>query len=194
MKVPSTAPLETFAPLGCGLQTGAGTVINVLKVSPGTSIAIIGVGAVGLAALMAAKICDAGTIIAVDIHESRLELAKSLGATHTINSKDRDLNQEIRKIIGDGVDYAIDCTGVPRIIETMIDALGVRGKGVTIGSPGQGQKVSINIFDQLVNGRSYVGTHQGDSNPEKVQPRGSRSNYRVHPLLDQRIRSWTISF
>jgi len=194
VKVPSTAPLETFAPLGCGLQTGAGTVINVLKVSPGTSIAIIGVGAVGLAALMAAKICDAGTIIAVDIHESRLELAKSLGATHTINSKDRDLNQEIRKIIGDGVDYAIDCTGVPRIIETMIDALGVRGKGVTIGSPGQGQKVSINIFDQLVNGRSYVGTHQGDSNPEKVQPRGSRSNYRVYPLLDQRIRSWTISF
>lgn len=117
---------------------------------------------------MAAKISEAGTIIAVDIHESRLELAKSLGATHTINSKDKDLNQEIRKIIEDGVDYAIDCTGVPRIIETMIDALAVRGKGVTIGSPGQGQKVSINIFDQLVNGRSYVGTHQGDSNPEKV--------------------------
>jgi Zn-dependent alcohol dehydrogenase len=169
VKVPSSAPLETFAPLGCGLQTGAGTVLNVLKISPGSSIAIVGVGAVGLAALMAAKISEAGTIIAIDIHESRLELAKSLGATHTIISKDKDINQEIRKIVEEGVNYAIDCTGVPRIIETMIDALSVQGKGVTIGSPGQGQKVSINIFDQLVNGRSYVGTHQGDSNPEKVR-------------------------
>jgi aryl-alcohol dehydrogenase len=83
-------------------------VLNVLKVNPGNSIAIIGVGAVGLAAIMAAKIAQADTIIPVDIQESRLELAKSLGATHTIVSKDKDINEEIRKILGDGVDYAID--------------------------------------------------------------------------------------
>ena len=160
--------METLAPLGCGLQTGAGAVVNVLKVPAGSSIAIFGVGAVGFAALMAAKSAKAETIIAVDIHESRLELALQLGATHTILSKDKNIVEEIRKIVDGGVEYAVDCTGVPRVIENMIDALGVRGKGVTIGSPGQGQKVSINIFDHLVNGRSYVGTHQGDSNPAEV--------------------------
>lgn len=145
--------------------------INVLKVKPGESIAIVGVGAVGLAALMGAKISQARTIIAIDIYESRLELSRSLGATHTIlSSRETDLNKEIRTICEDGVDYAIDCTGVPKIVESMIDGLGVQGKCVTIGSPGQGQKVSINIFDHLVNGRSYVGTHQGDSNSVEVSP------------------------
>jgi Zn-dependent alcohol dehydrogenase len=160
--------LEIYAPLGCGLQTGAGAVLNVLKVVRGSSIAIIGVGPVGLAAVMAAKIAQAETIIAVDIHQSRLDLAISLGATHAILSKDNDIDAEIRKIIEDGVEYAIDSSGVPRIIESMMKALIVRGKGVTIASPGQGQKVSINIFDHLLNGRSYIGTHQGDSNPAQV--------------------------
>ena len=161
--------MKSLAPLGCGLQTGAGAVVNVLKVPPGSSIAIFGVGAVGFAALMAAKAAKAETIIAVDIHESRLDLALELGATHTIlSSKDKNISEEIRKIVDGGVEYAVDCTGVPRVIEGMIDALGARGKGVTIGSPGQGQKVSVNIFDHLVNGRSYIGTHQGDSNPAEV--------------------------
>jgi Zn-dependent alcohol dehydrogenase len=144
--------------------------LNVLKVQEGTSIAVIGVGAVGLAAIMASKIASAKTIIAIDIHQSRLDIAVSLGATHTVLSKNINLTQAIREIVPEGVNYAVDCTGVPVLIEQMISALAVRGKGVTIGSPGQGQKVSINIFDHLVNGRSYVGTHQGDSNPEQVCP------------------------
>jgi Zn-dependent alcohol dehydrogenase len=168
VRVSPTAPLETLAPLGCGLQTGAGSVLNVLKVPKDSSIAVIGVGAVGLAALMASKIASAKTIIAVDIHQSRLELAVSLGATHTILSKNINLTEAIREIVPEGVNFAVDCTGVPVLIEQMISALAARGKGVTIGSPGQGQKASINIFDHLVNGRSYVGTHQGDSNPEQV--------------------------
>lgn len=142
--------------------------INVLKVTPGSSIAIIGVGAVGLAALMAAKICEAGTIIALDVHQSRLDLAISLGATHTVLSKDVDVEQGIRKIVPEGIDYAIDCTGLPKVIESMIRALGVRGKGVTVGSPGQGQTASINIFEHLAFGKTYVGTHQGDSYPPEV--------------------------
>jgi Zn-dependent alcohol dehydrogenase len=146
-------------------------VLNVLKVHPGSSIAVIGVGAVGLAALMAAKIAHAGIIIAVDIHQSRIVLAKTLGATHGIISQDKKIDQEIRRIVEGGVDYAVDCTGVPRVVEAMIESLGVRGKGVTIGSPGQGETVSINIFHHLVNGRSYVGTHQGDSNPTEVLQR-----------------------
>lgn len=134
---------------------------------PESSIAIAGVGAVGLAAIMAAKISKAGTIIAIDIHQSRLSLASELGATDKILSLGKDINQEIRKIIEDGVDYAVDCTGVPKILESLITSLGVKGQAVTIGSPAQGQTVSINIFDHLVNGRSYTGTHQGDSNPSQ---------------------------
>jgi len=167
--VSADAPLEKLAPLGCGLQTGAGTVLNVLQVKPRSTIAIAGVGAVGLAAVMAAKIAKAGTILAVDVHQSRLTLASELGATHEIMSSGKDINEEIRKVVEDGVDYAIDCTGVPKIIESLIQALGVKGQAVTIGSPGQGQNVSINIFEHLVNGRSYTGTHQGDSNPSKVR-------------------------
>ena len=183
MKVSPNASLETLAPLGCGLQTGAGAVVNVLKVPQGSSIAIFGVGAVGFAALMAAKTAQAETIIAIDIHKSRLDLALELGATHTILSKDNNISEEIRRIVDGGVEFAIDCTGVPLVIETMIDALGSRGKGVTIGSPGQGQKVSINVFDHLVNGRSYVGTHQGDSNPAEVQFLIPPADYQFIPYL-----------
>lgn len=183
MKVSSNASLETLAPLGCGLQTGAGAVVNVLKVPQGSSIAIFGVGAVGFAALMAAKTAKAATIIAIDIHQSRLDLALELGATHTILSKDKNVCEEIRKIVDGGVEFAVDCTGVPRVIESMIDALGVRGKGVTIGSPGQGQKVSVNIFDHLVNGRSYIGTHQGDSNPAEVRFLTPPTNDQFIPYL-----------
>jgi Zn-dependent alcohol dehydrogenase len=170
VKVGSDAPLEKLAPLGCGLQTGAGTVINLLKVRPGSSVAVAGVGAVGLAAIMAAKISNTGTVIAIDLHQSRLSLASDLGATNEILSVGKDINDEIRKVVEDGVDYAIDCTGVPKVVESLVSALGPKGQAVTIGSPGQGQTVSINIFDHLVNGRSYMGTHQGDSNPSQVRP------------------------
>jgi Zn-dependent alcohol dehydrogenase len=145
------------------------------------------VGAVGLAALMAAKIAQAGTIIAVDVHQSRLDLARTLGATHGIVSKDKNIDEEIRKVVEEGVDYAVDCTGIPFLIERMIEALGVRGKAVTIGSPGQGQKVSIDIFHHLVNGRSYIGTHQGDSNPVEVRTDATYTNVIVHPVSHQRI-------
>jgi Zn-dependent alcohol dehydrogenase len=125
---------------------------------------------------MAAKIAQAGIIIAVDIHQSRLDLAQTLGATHRILSRDKNIDEEIRKLVDGGVDYAVDCSGVPKVIEEMVEALGVRGKGVTIGSPGQGQTVSINIFHHLVNGRSYVGTHQGDSNPVEVKDPRVKAN------------------
>jgi Zn-dependent alcohol dehydrogenase len=169
VKVSQNAPLKFLAPLGCGLQTGAGAILNVLKVKPGSTIAVVGVGAVGLAAVMAAKIAHSGTIIAIDVHQERLTLASELGATHEILSRDNDIYEGILKVVPDGVQYAIDCTGVPRIIEQLVKSLSVKGTTLTIGSPGQGQTASINIFDHLAFGRSYMGTHQGDSNPQEVQ-------------------------
>ncbi|RYY21161.1 MAG: NAD(P)-dependent alcohol dehydrogenase, partial [Sphingobacteriaceae bacterium] len=111
ISVPKDAPLEILGPLGCGFQTGAGAIINSLKVKVGSSVLITGTGAVGLAALMAAKASSATTIIAVDINDERLEFSKEIGATHTINSLREDVAQRIREILPNGVQYGVDTTG-----------------------------------------------------------------------------------
>ena len=110
VKVPKSLPLELLAPLGCGLQTGAGTVMNSLAVRAGSSIAVFGTGSVGLAAVMAACIVKAKTIIAVDINNRRLKLACELGATHSINNRRSDLAASIKAITGSGVDYIVEST------------------------------------------------------------------------------------
>ena len=103
VKVSSDVPLERLSPLGCGIQTGAGAVMNALNVRPGTSFASFGAGAVGCSAIMAARAVRATTIVAIDIVPSRLEMAKELGATHAINSKQTNPVEAIRDITGGGV-------------------------------------------------------------------------------------------
>jgi aryl-alcohol dehydrogenase len=104
VRVSSDVPLEHLGPLGCGIQTGAGAVMNALNVRPGTSFASFGAGAVGYSAIMAARAVGATTIVAIDIVPSRLELAKEVGATHAINSKQTNPVEAIRDITGGGVD------------------------------------------------------------------------------------------
>ncbi|HKI68365.1 MAG TPA: NAD(P)-dependent alcohol dehydrogenase, partial [Verrucomicrobiae bacterium] len=111
VKVPKSLPLELLAPLGCGLQTGAGTVLNSLAVKAGSSLAVFGTGAVGLAAVMAARIARAQTIIAVDIKPQRLKLAMELGATHRVDNRKTDLAKSIAAITGSGVDYMVETSG-----------------------------------------------------------------------------------
>lgn len=168
-KVPQDTPLELFAPLGCGIQTGVGAVLNVLDVKPGSDLAVFGVGSVGLSAVMAAKIREAGKIIAVDISLDRLELAKELGATHTILSSETTV-KEIKELCPpNGVKYAVDCAGFPSVVQNMVDSLGIRGRGCTVGSPGKGPRAGIEIASHLLFGRQYVGTHQGDSISREVK-------------------------
>lgn len=155
--------------MGCGMQTGAGAVINSLRVTPGSSIAVFGVGSVGMAAVMAAAFSKCATIIAVDLQPSRLELAKKLGATHGVIGSDTDVVQQIREICGtNGVNYAVDCTGVPAVVRTMIDSLGTLGRASTVGAPGPGKTVAVDIMDQLTYGKEYVGCCEGDSLPKEV--------------------------
>ncbi len=116
-------PLALLGPLGCGIQTGAGSVLVALGVSAGSSIAIFGTGSVGLAAVMAASVAGAATIIAVDLQPSRLDLAARLGATHTINGSDDDICAQILAITGDGAQYCFDTTGVPAAISTAVGSL-----------------------------------------------------------------------
>ncbi|SCO87564.1 related to zinc-containing long-chain alcohol dehydrogenase [Fusarium oxysporum] len=149
VKVPESTNLALFAPLVCGIQTGAGTVLNTLDVKEDQSLAAFGVGAVGLSCIMAAKLRAASPIITIDVNQARLELAKELGATNTILSGDKtlDVPEEIRRISGgNGVFRAADCSGIPVVIEQMIKSLGSRGKATTVGSPAPGVCAKIDIF------------------------------------------------
>ena len=198
VKVPPETDLALFASLGCGIQTGAGAILNTLDSKPGSSVAVFGVGSVGLSAVMAAaKIRKAATVIAIDRHASRLDLAKRLGATHAILAvPGTDVAAEIRKICPPlGVNSAVDTTGVPAVIETMISALTAKGRGATVGAPGPGVRASIEIMDHLALGRSYMGCCEGDSVPHEVRLPVTLPDYlycvdadwfraTVHPVFD----------
>lgn len=164
--------------LGCGIQTGAGVVMNTLDVREGSTLAVFGVGSVGMSAVMAGKARGAKTIIAVDLWPSRLELAKKLGATHGIIGTG-DVVAEIQKICPPvGVDFAVDCTGSTKVIVNMIDALGTRGRGATAGAPGFGAKINVDVMSHLTYGKEYVGCCEGDSLPREVSNRPGNYNLR----------------
>ena len=163
VKVPKTLPLELLAPLGCGLQTGAGTILNALRVRRGSSVAVLGAGAVGLAAVMAARIAGAGVIIAVDLKRPRLRLARELGATHALVSSPR-LVAAIRKIVPGGVDYALEITGSDDVFEAAVDSLAPRGALAMIATPAAG-------FSRLQPGQRMLEIIQGGCVPQRFIPR-----------------------
>jgi aryl-alcohol dehydrogenase len=171
VKVRKDAPLEQLGPLACSGQTGAGAVLNVMKPDPGDSIAIFGVGAVGLSALMAAKIAGCDPIVAVDVHKHRLALARELGATHTINHKTcSDVVVEIRKITGSGVRYAAETSALPPVLRQAIESLMPGGTCTLLGSALKGTDASFEM-PFLQQGRVVRGVVQGNSVPKEFIPR-----------------------
>lgn len=144
IKVDKELPLDLLAPLGCGIQTGAGAVLNTLRPHPGSSLAVFGAGAVGLSALMAAKLAGCTTLIAVDKVATRLALARELGATHTIDAGQGDALEAIKKITGAGVDFSVEATGVPAVMAQAIEALGIGGTVALVGVAGSTASVSFN--------------------------------------------------
>jgi aryl-alcohol dehydrogenase len=170
VKVRKDAPLELLGPLACSGQTGAGAVLNVIKPRPGDSFAVFGAGAVGLSALMAAKIAGCEPIIAVDIHAHRLALARELGATHVIdNSAVKNAVSEIRAITGRGVRASIDTSAMPAVFREAIEVLMPGGACVLLGSAPRGSEVSFEM-PFLQEGRSVRGVIQGDSVPKEFIP------------------------
>jgi aryl-alcohol dehydrogenase len=162
VKVPKNLPLELLAALGCGLQTGAGTVINSLKVRKGESIAVFGTGAVGLAAVMAARIRGADPIIGVDIKPKRLKLALEIGATHVIDNRHAAVASGITSITGNGVDYALEITGDPEIYRLAVSVLKPGGTVALIANPGDAES--------LPEGKKSLGIIQGDAVPQRFIP------------------------
>ncbi len=170
--VAGDAPLELYAPLGCGVQTGAGAVINSLRVPPGSGLAVFGAGSVGLSAVMAARAIGVTRIIAVDVVPERLALATTLGATDIIDAGvTADLAATIREITGGaGIPYSLDTSGRPETIRNAADALTVTGTLGLIAPGPAGNEVTFGLLD-LILGRTVRGIQQGDSVPSVFIPR-----------------------
>ncbi len=169
VKVPKDVPLDLMGPLGCGIQTGAGAVINTLRPRPGASIAIFGAGAVGLAAIMAARIVGCSPIIAVDIKDNRLALAEELGATHVLDGAAVDAVEEIRVLTDGGALYSLECTSLPTVFRQAVECLRIPGVCGLIGAAALGTEVTFEMASILF-GRTVRGIMQGDCVPDVFVP------------------------
>jgi aryl-alcohol dehydrogenase len=163
-------PLQTLCVLGCTLQTGAGTVLNQLQPPEGSSLAVFGAGAVGMAAILAGRLTPNVKIIAVDVLDSKLKIAKGLGATHTINSTGKNIVEELLVLTRNfGVERALDTTGRPDVIQAMLQATAPGGMAASVGAPKMGTKIEIEPSTWIMRGVSYIGVHQGSSRPQVVK-------------------------
>jgi len=169
VKVRKDVPIELLAPLGCGIQTGVGAIFNALKPKPGSSIAIFGTGTVGMSAILGAAIAGCTKIIAIDLVSDRLELAKELGATHTVNPKDGNPVDAIMDITGTGANFTLECVGNPDVLRQATDSLGLMGVCGQVGAVAPGTQVTLNM-DLIMNGRTVRGIIEGDSVPELFIP------------------------
>lgn len=171
VKVEGDVPLELLAPLGCGVQTGAGAVINSLKVSPGSSLIVFGAGSVGLSAVMAAKAIGACKIIAVDPVESRRKLAIRLGADIAFDANQLELREQIQASARDGLDYALDTTGIPSVVRKAFDSLAIRGTCGVLGIAPLNAQLEFDARSIMSAGRTIRGIVEGDSRPADFIPR-----------------------
>jgi aryl-alcohol dehydrogenase len=172
LKLPADIPFEIAAPLGCGVQTGAGGVMLALACPPGSSLLVTGGGAVGLSAVMGAVIQGCGVIIVVEPHAARRALALELGATHVIDpAQSPNLNAEVRAIAPHGVDFAFDTTGRPDTLTAVMATLAPKGVFGIVGIPPAGTPLPGDLGTVLTFGQTVRGIIEGDSDPEDFLPK-----------------------
>lgn len=173
--VKDKAELQLFSPLGCGIQTGSGTVINAAKAGPKDVVLVTGLGGVGLSAIMAAKLVGARMIIGLDKVEKRINLAKELGATHTINTStlgDKTLKEAIQEIAeGVGPTIAVETTGAPPLIQAAFESLRPRGKICQVGTPPFDFVMNVGWFEFMLSGREIIGAIEGLAYPPEYVPK-----------------------
>lgn len=170
VKLPEDLPFDVAAAFACGVNTGAGAVLNALQPEPGSAFAVFGAGAVGLAGLMAARIAGCATLIAVDLHENRLELARELGATLTVNAAKEDPVSRIRDATGGaGCGYTLEAAGAPRALREAVQSLAPLGVCCLAGSARAGVEAALEM-PLLQHGRTVRGCIQGDAPPAEFFP------------------------
>jgi aryl-alcohol dehydrogenase len=168
VKVDRDVPLTMLGPLACGVITGAGAIIRSFAMGPDDSVAIFGVGGVGLSAVMAARLVGAKRIVAIDLNAERLDLARELGATDAIRADDSDLAAQIRATTGRGVDYSFNTTVVPEVFTTALDCLAMRGTAGFVSAPRGAWTPAM--FPMLGGGRTLKGILGGDAAPRQFIP------------------------
>jgi aryl-alcohol dehydrogenase len=165
-------PLEKIAFLGCGMQTGAGSILNELRPPAGSSVAIAGTGAVGNAAVMAARASGCTTIIAIDRHQNRVELAQEVGATHGVHGQAEDAHDELQRLTnGRGVDFILNTTDSPQALGDLAGALAIRGTLATVAAMAPGTEASFEVGGSLLKGWNFRTIVQGSSVPQQMVPR-----------------------
>lgn len=171
IRVPADAPLPMLAPLVCGFQTGAATMLQVLNPALGNTVVVFGAGGVGLSAVMAARLTPASQIVAVDVVPDRLALAVELGATHAVNAKDADPIEQIMAITsGRGADRILEATGNTAVLKQALAATAMDATLAIVGAPPFGSEVAVDVLDTIVKGPRLVGVNQGRAVPRVVVP------------------------
>jgi len=165
VRVDKDVPIELLGPLGCGVQTGAGVVLNAMRLAPGQSVAVFGVGAVGLAAVMAAAVSGACEIVAVEVNESRRHLALELGATRAVDGNEADLVAAVRGC-GAGFDFSVDTTGLGQVMAVAVRVLGRPGRCVLVGAGTD----TITVFPSELAGRELTYVYEGSAVPQEFIP------------------------
>lgn len=171
VKVPDGVPMDIAALFGCAVLTGAGIIKNTVCPTKGSSIAIFGLGGIGLSALMGLVLFECEMVIAVDVSEERLDLAKEFGATHTINATNYDPVQAIRSLTGGkGTDYTVEAAGLSDTIEKAFNSVR-RGGGLCVfaSHPTHGSRISLDPFEMIC-GKQIVGSWGGNSDPDRDIP------------------------
>ncbi|WP_083913428.1 DUF4334 domain-containing protein [Nocardia concava] len=168
VRVPADIPFEILAPLGCGVQTGAGTVLNSLRPEPGSTLAVFGAGSVGMAAILAARVADCEQIIAVDPRPERRALALELGASAAFAPA--EAKDGIRAATGSGVDFAVDCVGSPDVVRAAVGALDSPGVCATVGVRGKANPIELDQTKLVGKGQTVRGVVEGDSVPSAFVP------------------------
>ena len=169
--IPKGVPLDVATLLGCAIPTGAGIIMNSIRPNKESSIAVFGTGGIGLSAIMATKLFNCATIIAVDIDDSKLQIAEELGATHMINSSKENPIEKIKAITnGIGVNYAVEAAGKAKVIEQAFQS--VRDKGglcIFAGHPAHNERIHLDPFD-LIKGKQIQGSWGGECKPDRDMP------------------------
>lgn len=171
IKVDPSIPFHEVALFGCAVITGVGAVLNTAQVKAGSSVAIVGMGGVGLSALLGAVVTGARQIVAVDVNPNKLKLAESLGATHTFNAKDPDMVDRIRSCTDGGVEYAFETAGVVQAMQTAYQITRRGGVTVTSGLPHPKEQFSIPHVTLTTEERTVKGSYIGSCIPRRDIPR-----------------------
>jgi len=183
VKVRPDAPLELLGPLGCGVQTGAGAVFNVLKAERGSSIGIIGAGGVGLSAVMAAVVAGCNAIVVVEPRAERRALALELGATHVIDpTTGPALPEAMLSIVAGGLNHAFDTSGIPAVIGQAVDSLAKLGKLALVTANRRDAPITIPILELVSRGITIRGVSMGDCVPQEFIP------YLVNLVMEGRFQ------